>query len=449
MTFKLTPAEMLNNATDAKVSIHEIYFDPTAQGRNPEKYTADNIELLAGSIKQAGGLLNPLLLVAIQPDEATNNKSYALVAGGRRYSALMLLDAEGLTDLTHHVPARIVKCSAEMQQEHYRSLQLLENIREEQTPIEKARAFQDAKAEGMTQKDLAEFLGVPEGTVSQYLAMLKQSKELMDALEDESLSFSAARLITSKVPIEQQPHVVKIAVSKTYGQFKKYMDENYGDKKGSDDSSESQPSTQKTRNIIQANTLNKYFLPFAAKKKEQADGTEKKFTEKDLYEAVEAALKAVGTQQTSFTKAMEPFVTEVDRKEAEAKASEESLKKETDFFESAVKEVNKLMDLPVNPETLTRPYPDVATAAAAQVSIIKNKYSENAEALASLGFKLDLSEQSLATNLMKAWEEDNKRKLEAKRRREEKKAKEEAEKKAKEEAEKSGTASTEEATQAS
>ncbi|MCM2304928.1 MAG: ParB/RepB/Spo0J family partition protein, partial [Elusimicrobia bacterium] len=154
------------------LSVADIAPDP----HNRKAHSAEALQLLADSIR-ADGLLQPIVVRKVpEAGEAL----YQLVAGERRWLACQLLGWP-------EIPARVVDDPAGATATRKR---LAENFhREDLTPIEKARDLEQLFKDGLTQTEVAAFVGAKDqSTISNMMRLLKLPKKVQDWLQDGSLT---------------------------------------------------------------------------------------------------------------------------------------------------------------------------------------------------------------------------------------------------------------------
>ncbi|MDW8105866.1 MAG: ParB/RepB/Spo0J family partition protein [Armatimonadota bacterium] len=142
------------------IPINRIVEDPD----QPRKgYDEESLQGLAESIRRHG-LINPITVRPL-PDGET----YQIITGERRWRAAQLA---GLTE----IPC-IVK---QADYDFALTEQLIENLqREDLAPIDKARALQTLKqSQGLTNRELAQMLGLSERTISIWLGLLELPEEV-------------------------------------------------------------------------------------------------------------------------------------------------------------------------------------------------------------------------------------------------------------------------------
>jgi len=158
--------------------------------RNPNQprkvFRQEALEELAASIKKHE-VLEPIVV-------APRGKRYLLVAGERRWRASKLAGKKT-------IPAHIRNADDRVVQE----LALLENIqREDLTPMEEARAYQDFLDRGYTVESLAELLGFKHTKgVTHRLRLLRLRPRYQEAYEKGWLTDSQAIHICKLEPEEQ------------------------------------------------------------------------------------------------------------------------------------------------------------------------------------------------------------------------------------------------------
>ncbi len=159
------------------------YFDETA------------ISALADSIREHG-ILQPLLVRPIPLG------GYQIVAGERRWRAARML---GLDE----VPVII----RELNDLETAQIALIENLqRENLNPIEEAMGFQQLMDEfGMTQDDIAKFVGRSRSAIANAVRLLKLPDEVQDYLIDGSISAGHARALLGFENEETLLHVAQKA----------------------------------------------------------------------------------------------------------------------------------------------------------------------------------------------------------------------------------------------
>jgi ParB family chromosome partitioning protein len=104
----------------------------------------------------------------VRPVE-NNPEEYIIITGERRYRASKIVGLASMPCIIHPDPMTITEI---------RAIQLIENLqREDLNIIEKARGFDTLMKDGMSQREVARTLGLPEGTISKSVTILKKLPE--------------------------------------------------------------------------------------------------------------------------------------------------------------------------------------------------------------------------------------------------------------------------------
>jgi ParB family chromosome partitioning protein len=160
-------------------------------GLNPRTtFDAARLKELAATIEKSGVHL-PLVV-----HDVGNGQVYHIIAGERRWRAVKLLNDPGFP-----VPCSI----AEYSEEEMVEIALIENLqREDLNPIEEARGLKRAlELPGLSQKALAERLGVSQPWISNRIRVLDLPDNILKLVEDGALEFTYARdllLPFAKIP---------------------------------------------------------------------------------------------------------------------------------------------------------------------------------------------------------------------------------------------------------
>jgi ParB family chromosome partitioning protein len=177
------------------IAIDQIKPNPN----QPRKSMApDSLKELAASIKEKG-VIQPVLV------EKNLDETYTLIAGERRYRAAKLAGLD-------HIPV-IVKSLSETEKMEYA---LIENIqREDLTPIEEAKAFESLmKLAAVSQEELAKHLGKNRSTIANSLRLLKLPPDIIDALNQRTITAGHARAILAAGSQANQTLLYKKIVDK-------------------------------------------------------------------------------------------------------------------------------------------------------------------------------------------------------------------------------------------
>ncbi|MDE0355029.1 MAG: ParB N-terminal domain-containing protein, partial [Deltaproteobacteria bacterium] len=132
----------------------------------------------------AHGLLGNLV---VRSDDPGNG--YAVVAGGRRLTALKALAADGVLDAAHPVPCLVVDGSAPSSE-----LSLAENVvRIAMHPADQVIAFTKLAESGVSVAAIAARFGVAERLVEQRLRLGNAAPELLDAYRDDQIDLETLK----------------------------------------------------------------------------------------------------------------------------------------------------------------------------------------------------------------------------------------------------------------
>ena len=127
----------------------------------------------------AHGLLENLIARAIEPGTGGNDR-FAVIAGGRRLTALIDLSREGMLSTDYPVPCRVVDDDAPESE-----LSLTENVvRAAMHPADQVEAFAGLAGGGATVADIAVRFGVTEKLVEQRLRLGNAAPVLLEAYRE-------------------------------------------------------------------------------------------------------------------------------------------------------------------------------------------------------------------------------------------------------------------------
>lgn len=209
--------EILSANSVARIkSDHNSHIKISSIDLNPyqprSRFEEEKLEELAQSIKTYG-LIQP---ITVRPVE---NGRYQLISGERRLRACKLA---GLTEIPAYVRTADDLLSIQMA--------LVENIqREDLNAIEIAVSYQRLMDEcNLTQEELSEKVGKNRSTISNYLRLLKLSRDAQVAIRDNLISMGHARAIVVLEDDELQAKVVdqviqdNLSVRQTESLVKRY-----------------------------------------------------------------------------------------------------------------------------------------------------------------------------------------------------------------------------------
>ncbi len=160
----------------ADVAILSIRPNP-AQPRTTFEPVALNE--LAESIK-AQGLIQPVVVRPLKPEEISGDVKYELIAGERRWRASQLAGLKAIP----------IVVKAVFDERDILLLSLVENLqRDDLNPIEEAVAYDKmAKRFSLTHDQIANGIGKSRAYISNSIRMLELPSSILDALKDRKLS---------------------------------------------------------------------------------------------------------------------------------------------------------------------------------------------------------------------------------------------------------------------
>ena len=147
----------------------------------------------------AHGLLENLIARTIEPGPRGNVR-YAVIAGGRRLTALIDLAREGMLAIDYPVPCRVVGDDAPESE-----LSLTENVvRAAMHPADQVEAFAGLAGGGATVADIAARFGVTERLVEQRLRLGNAAQVLLDAYRAEDIDLEVLTAFAVTADRERQ-----------------------------------------------------------------------------------------------------------------------------------------------------------------------------------------------------------------------------------------------------
>ena len=158
------------------IPLSQLELSPANVRRTPAHQTA--FDELKASIA-AHGLMENLIVRCLGPGPEGIGR-YAVIAGGRRLTALMDLARDGVFSTEFPVPCLMVDNAARESE-----LSLAENVvRVAMHPADQVQAFGALAEAGASVADIAARFGVPERTVEQRLRLGNAAPELLDAYRE-------------------------------------------------------------------------------------------------------------------------------------------------------------------------------------------------------------------------------------------------------------------------
>lgn len=168
--------------------------------KQPRQHFAESdLAELAASI-QTLGVLQPIL---VRPSKSLVGR-YEIVAGERRWRASQRASLEQVPVVVKSIDDRTAL-----------EIALVENVqRANLNPVEEGRAYQRLVDEfALTQNEIAERVSKDRATVANMMRLLKLPKEVLDLIENGSLSSGHARCLLAIKDSTAQVSLAKMAVS--------------------------------------------------------------------------------------------------------------------------------------------------------------------------------------------------------------------------------------------
>lgn len=148
------------------------------------------LEELANSIR-AHGIIQPIVVRPVDQER------YEIIAGERRWRAAQLANLTEVPVIIHH-----------LNDEETLAFALIENIqRENLSPLDEARALKRLMDEfQLTQEEVAQTVGKPRTTITNYLRLLNLNADVQNMLEKCQIEMGHAKALLS-LPLHQQEEV--------------------------------------------------------------------------------------------------------------------------------------------------------------------------------------------------------------------------------------------------
>jgi ParB family chromosome partitioning protein len=174
-----------NSVVSAEVIINSIRQSPLQPRTN---FDSTALAELAASIS-ARGLIQPIVVRKLRPDESSENKHYELIAGERRWRAAQVAGLETIPVIIKDV----------FDSRDILLLSLVENIqRDDLNPIEEALAYAKlSKDFSLTHEQIAEGVGKNRSSISNIIRLLELPTSIQDAIKSRRLSLGHAKVLLS------------------------------------------------------------------------------------------------------------------------------------------------------------------------------------------------------------------------------------------------------------
>ncbi|WP_068074330.1 ParB/RepB/Spo0J family partition protein [Novosphingobium lentum] len=184
-----------------------------------------SIDDLAASIARRG-LIQSLSVQPVVDAEGVETGMFEVPAGGRRFRALELLVKQKRLAKIAPVPCVVRDRDSDILAEE---VSLAENIeRAPLHPLDQFRAFQDMRANGMTEEEIAAAFFVPVNVVKQRLRLASVSQALLDVYAEDGMTLEQLMAFTvsdDHVRHQQVWNAIKDAWSKEPYQIRRMLTE--------------------------------------------------------------------------------------------------------------------------------------------------------------------------------------------------------------------------------
>jgi ParB family chromosome partitioning protein len=189
------------NASDAasvistsEVPIHSVQPNPSQPRTH---FDPAALEELTASIKERG-LIQPIVVRPLRPEEVRGQAQYELIAGERRWRASQ---AAGLTNIP-------VVIKPVFDERDILLLSLVENLqRDDLNPIEEATAYANINLKfNLTHDQIAAGIGKSRAHISNLIRILELPSAILDALKSRKLSLGHAKVLLTIPDAKLQSH---------------------------------------------------------------------------------------------------------------------------------------------------------------------------------------------------------------------------------------------------
>lgn len=335
------------------IDLRKVFIHPQANGRTVG-YQREELEDLILSIESRGGLIEPVVITKTpeQYKAESGGLEYMLVAGFRRsYSCKNLADDTG--DEGWFLQPAVVMADNSLK--NIIMTQLTENfVRKDMNVIDVASHIQSLINEcKMSNKQIADQLGIDPTIVSQYLRVLKLPEDVLDLVHKDKITYSAARELC-RLPLSDEKFkglAIEMAMELSFTKFKKFVDDHLGNSESSDeaegDGAEGDGTQKGVTNIhsIRPKTIETDILPYIEQQLAKTEDDNVKATLAIYKDALAFVLKGTDSD-TKLAAYVKPYF---DHKREEAEAAEAVRKEESNkkfWFAANIKSIRDLL----NPE---------------------------------------------------------------------------------------------------
>lgn len=393
------------------------------------KYNDEKMEELKSSIEACGGIIEPIIVCHTKPGTKVS-KPYTLVAGFRRTLALLALHKKyedagqnGSLWVTDIPAMNLVGIDSS----DYHAVQAIENvIREDLNPIEFAqsieRAMEDARVNGnpMTQAEYAARTGLSQSKVSQYCAVGRLDKQVLELVSENKVPFKSALIIATTVPTKFHRSAAKAASTMSAVDFEVFAEKKWGKANIESAQQDATATAQKIRKTKPAKEIQEVYIPELNKR--IASATDEA-TKQRLATAVDALNFFMNVDGTQLGKDLIDFEKARDQAKLAEHAAEEQGKALTRLKNTSIGVMRGIVNKHVEPgerrptveeallvvkENITKDY----NAETKTIKVPAGKESDGAEKIEYTELKLE-SVDSFMQTVLQAW---NKAQADAKNR---------------------------------
>lgn len=180
-----TQPVLASSVVSADISLTAIRPNPSQPRAH---FDPEALNELAASIK-ARGLIQPIVLRQLRPEEASGEHRYELIAGERRWRASQMAGLTAVPAVIKHI----------FDQRDILLLSLVENLqRDDLNPVEEAHAYQRLAASfNLTHDQIANGVGKSRASISNAMRLLELPTSVQEAVKTRKLSVAHAKLLLS------------------------------------------------------------------------------------------------------------------------------------------------------------------------------------------------------------------------------------------------------------
>jgi ParB/RepB/Spo0J family partition protein len=211
---KISPV-LGNDAKVEDLPLKDVFVGKNVRSSDPK--WAQKVSELANNIASQGQL-QPVLVSPMKAPGPRGEK-FNLEFGFRRYHAMKQLKETSIRAIIAPEMSSLQSLAVKLGENHGRA---------DLAPLDEAHTIQEMISAGVAPADVAAFLGVTEGYISQRRALLKLTEPVQDALKGGKITATHAReLARVKDPVKQEKMLTK-AEGMNAQEFKDHVDNALG-----------------------------------------------------------------------------------------------------------------------------------------------------------------------------------------------------------------------------